>query len=104
VKPLVVLRCHSPGCRRPLARIWARPDDWSATMLVPPCPKHHQHKTPWRRGRWRGMTGVHRRGRGFAVAVGLRLPLEALRPAIERAERTGTTVDETIRPTTPREQ
>ncbi len=99
VKPLVVLCCHSPGCRRPLARIWGRPDDWSATILVPPCPKHHQPKTPWRQGLWRGMTGVQPLGpRFFAVSVGLWLPLESLRPAVERAERTGKTVYETIRP------
>jgi hypothetical protein len=110
---LVKLRCHVRNCRKVLASIrdddppgsltiasprrGTRPFDWSATLDIYPCPHHQRGVWPWaQNGRWRGMRGVVRRGRGIDITIALRLPTEALRPAIERAWATGRTQDETI--------
>jgi len=87
---LVELRCGRRGCGRLLGGV-VEPVDWSATLTVPTCPAgHHRGPTPWTaRGRWRGWQGVRRRGDAFLIGIALRLTVEDLRPAIERARASG---------------
>ena len=88
---LVEIRCRARGCGHLLAAVDAVPDDWSATMTIPACPRHGGARWTWPR-----MLKARRGGLPTQVTVGLRLAVEQLRPAIVEARRTGQTQTETV--------
>lgn len=95
MRPLVNIRC--PACRKVLATIDKVPTDWTATIDVPPCQKHTPDAFgPINPRRWRRMRTNAARSGTYDMVVAHRVHLSDLRPAVDRALKKGTTVDETI--------
>lgn len=93
---LVRIRCKVPRCRRVLATVEGAPDDWSGQLRFKPCPKHSGAPRNGTFARWVRRQYSAGRIAPFDLPVWTLVPWEELRPAIERAQRTGTPVEETV--------
>ena len=95
-RPLVELRCGACARRRnrtvvALIMEVPGPDEWAEDLRITPCPTHAGYRSP------AGMRAAAARGVELSVSVAWKLPVEALRPAIDEALRTSRTRVETIR-------
>ncbi len=94
---LVEIRCKAKGCGKLLKTVDKRPPTWDGELGIPVCGRHTEGAI-----RPRGFLGWARsqalagHSPPFMATLGRTVPWSDLRPAIEKAERFGRTVVETV--------